>query len=104
MPDHTLNATFFTTLAENAIKHGIFPRGGGTVWIAARLLPDKLEVALADDGVGFTQEAGSGMGLANIAERLRLLYGGNAMVRLEANTPRGVRASVRPSRLAASCC
>lgn len=83
------------TLAENAIKHGIFPQGGGTVWIAAKLLPDQLEVALADDGVGFTQEAGSGLGLANIAERLRLLYGANAMVRLEANTPRGVLASVR---------
>ena len=68
------------TLAENAIKHGIFPRRGGTLWIAARLLPDNLEVALTDDGLGFIQEAGSGLGLANIAERLRLLYGSNAMV------------------------
>ena len=83
------------TLAENAVKHGIFPQGGGTVWIAAKRVCDRLEVDVADDGVGFTHEAGSGLGLVNVAERLRLLYGPEATVRLAANTPRGVKASVR---------
>jgi hypothetical protein len=91
---HQFPSLILATLAENAVRHGIFPREGGTIWIFARRLPGMIEVGLADDGVGFTEEAGSGLGLANVAERLRLLYGRGASVRLEANTPRGVRASV----------
>jgi histidine kinase len=99
---HPFPSLILATLAENAVKHGIFPQEGGTIRIFARRLPEMIEVGLADDGVGFTEEAGSGLGIANIAERLRLLYGAGASVRLEANAPRGVRASVRiPNRPAA---
>jgi len=83
------------TLAENAMKHGVFPRNQGVITITAATVGDMVEVAIADDGVGLSGEGGAGLGLANIAERLRLLHGPDAGLHLRANSPRGVRASVR---------
>jgi hypothetical protein len=88
------------TLAENAIKHGVFPQNGGTIVISARTMDDMVEVALIDDGVGLSGEGGGGLGLANIVERLRLLYGPRATLQLRQNAPRGVCAIVRIPRQA----
>ena len=68
------------TLVENAIKHGLEPKsGGGTVWIIARQVDDALAVTVADDGQGFNvQSSGTGIGLKNVRERLRLAYGNAA--------------------------
>jgi sensor histidine kinase YesM len=42
------------TLVENAIKHGLGPRGkGGTLTISARRDGDALVVGVGDDGWGF---------------------------------------------------
>ncbi len=82
------------TLAENAIKHGIFPRQGGEISIAASVKDGLLEVALTDDGVGLAGEMGRGLGLTNIAERLQLIYGPAARFRLLAQAPRGTCAVV----------
>ncbi len=87
------------TLAENAIKHGVFPQNGGVITLSARRDGDILEVAVSDDGAGLKSEGGGGMGLANIVERLRLLYGPTASLSLRPNAPRGVRAVIRiPAR------
>jgi len=83
------------TLAENAMKHGIFPQNGGMIEIRATRGEGVIDVALIDDGVGFSGEDGGGLGLANIVERLRLLYGERGELRLRANTPKGVSALVR---------
>jgi signal transduction histidine kinase len=55
---------------------------------------DKLKAEVADTGVGFTPGAGSGVGLANIRERLRLLYDGCASLAIEPNQPTGTRAVI----------
>ena len=83
------------TLAENAIKHGIFPQNGGSIQVLARRSDGSVEVSVVDDGAGLTGESGSGIGLANIVERLRLLYGSHGELRLRANHPKGVIATVR---------
>jgi LytS/YehU family sensor histidine kinase len=77
-------------LVENAIKHGVAARPGrGRVSLRARVEPLSrvVEVVVRDDGVGMDaptldavvrgapSDDGHGIGLANIAERLRLLYG-----------------------------
>lgn len=84
------------TLVENAIKHGLEPRtGGGTVWIRARRSDDVVAVTVADDGDGFnTKTSGTGIGLKNVRERLRLLYGANAALSVVANFPSGVAATL----------
>jgi signal transduction histidine kinase len=68
-------------LVENAIKHGLEPRPeGGRLTLAADLVHGKLVVSVVDTGVGFgkASTAGTGIGLANIRERLKLLYGKEA--------------------------
>ena len=83
------------TLVENAIKHGISPSPeGGTILI--RAIPDgnRLAVEVADTGMGFSGESGSGTGLANTRARLTALYGPTAVCRIASNEPRGVVASL----------
>jgi signal transduction histidine kinase len=84
------------TLVENAIKHGLEPvPGGGTVWILARESDGKLAVTVADDGRGFSEEGGgTGIGLRNVRERLRLAYADKASFQIVANFPRGVAATI----------
>lgn len=84
------------TLVENAIKHGLEPKpGGGTVWILARQVDTAVAVTVADDGRGFTAEGGgTGVGLRNVRERLRLAYGSAASFSIVANFPSGVAATI----------
>ncbi len=86
------------TLVENAIKHGLEPRtGGGTVWIRARRDDETgtVAVTVADDGDGFNaRTTGTGIGLKNVRERLRLLFGGAASLAVVANFPSGVAATI----------
>ncbi|HKX42519.1 MAG TPA: hypothetical protein VJO99_15280, partial [Burkholderiaceae bacterium] len=51
----------------------------------------KLAVTVADTGLGFGKAAtaGTGVGLANIRERLKLLYGNKASMTIGENTPSG---------------
>lgn len=84
------------TLVENAIKHGLEPKtGGGTIWILARAHENTVAVTVADDGRGFSAEsAGTGIGLRNVRERLRLAYGNSAHFSIVANFPNGVAATI----------
>lgn len=79
-------------LVENAIKHGLEPKAeGGQLSVRAEILHGKLAVTVADTGLGFGKAAtaGTGVGLANIRERLQLLYGGKASLTVAENTPSG---------------
>ena len=51
----------------------------------------KLAVTVADTGLGFGKAAtaGTGVGLANIRERIKLLYGDKASMTVADNTPSG---------------
>ncbi len=90
--------TMIATLVENAIKHGLEPkREGGTVAIQVRLVNEQVEVLIADNGLGLggAQTQGSGIGLANTRERLKMLYGDTGELVVEPNSPTGVRALLR---------
>lgn len=92
VPDFLGSAPFppmmLQTLIENAIKHGLEPKiEGGTVAVRAHVVDADLHVEVCDDGVGIDPHADDGVGLANIRERLALLYGGSAS--LDISTPPG---------------
>ncbi|QJR15873.1 sensor histidine kinase [Usitatibacter palustris] len=89
-------AMMLQTLVENAIKHGLEPiPGGGSVWIIARSRGNDASITVADDGRGFGGDsAGTGIGLRNIRERLRLAYGDAASFAITSNFPKGVAATI----------
>jgi len=67
------------TLVENAIKHGLEPKAeGGRLEISAEVVDGQLAVHVLDTGVGFVASAEAGVGLANVRERLKVLYNGRA--------------------------
>ena len=83
------------SLVENAIKHGVDPCCEcSTVVIRAEEQEGRLRVCVADTGEGVKPKEGGGLGLANIRERLKALYGGAAALVLEENAPHGVTAAI----------
>ena len=74
-------------LVENAVKHGITPKvGSGAVQIIIRKEHGELHIFVKDDGVGIPRDrisqvllpgvgSGNGVGLSNVHERLKSLFG-----------------------------
>jgi hypothetical protein len=101
VPDGLRSAAFppmmLQSLVENAIKHGLEPKPeGGSLRVKAEVIDGALVVSVRDSGLGFGAAAtqGTGVGLANIRERLQLLYGRDARLDITANVPSGTIATV----------
>ena len=78
-------------LVENAVKHGVEPKPGAVhVQIAVSAENAALTFRVTDDGAGFTQDAGSGIGIANVRERLVALFKDGAIVSVEPRASGGV--------------
>ncbi len=96
-------ALLIQPLVENAIHHGIEPRGaGGRVRISTALEEETLVIVIEDDGVGLGHgkgKPGSGIGLASIRERLAALYPGRHEFRMQVPEGGGARMILRlPAR------
>jgi signal transduction histidine kinase len=101
VPDGLLSAEFppmmLQSLVENAIKHGLEPKAeGGRLTLRAQIEHGRLALSVADTGLGFGQSAtgGTGVGLANIRERLALLYGAKASLDVADNPAGGTIATI----------
>ena len=83
-------------LVENAVRHGIEPKvGNGKVTLTARRQPGGLTLTVTDDGLGIQPSStGGGFGLANIRERLQLLFGPAARLDLKENNGLGLTAEL----------
>lgn len=83
------------TLVENAIKYGISRSAtGGEIAIVARREGESLRLQVTNPGELSTSvrerrsgAESTGLGLSNAAERLRLLFGDRARLRLQASSP-----------------
>jgi two-component system LytT family sensor kinase len=86
-------------LVENCVKHGLSRKvGGGTITIRAERNGGGAVIEVSDDGLGMTDERletafSDGIGLSNVNERLRVIYGARSALRL--STELGVGTSVR---------
>jgi len=99
VPDALLGLSFppmlLQPLVENAVRHGLEPKiEGGEILITASQDNHLLKVAVADTGMGFSSLNSSGVGLANVRERMGLLFGEKGRFIIEENHPCGVKAVI----------
>lgn len=83
-------------LVENALRHGIAQRtSAGALHVAARREHDDLVLVVRDDGPGLSNDASAeGVGLSNVRERLKTLYG-RATLELQTGEFGGTVATIR---------
>ncbi len=98
VPQGLRSATFppmmLQSLVENAVKHGLEPcPDATTLTVSAEINDGALRVRVADTGVGYdpinSATRGTGLGLANIRERLEMMYGQDARLDISSQQPRG---------------
>ncbi|WP_288841579.1 sensor histidine kinase [uncultured Deefgea sp.] len=85
-------------LVENALQHGIEPAiAGGVIEIEVEQIGTQLCLRVIDSGLGLNLNTPtkSGIGLANVRDRLMYLYGSQATLSVAGNTPCGVVAELR---------
>ena len=91
-------------LVENSIKHGISRKvGGGRITISSERTPGHTVIEVIDDGMGMTRsdpKQGTGIGLRNVDERLRVIYGANYHLRLSSTPGEGTCARIEIPELA----
>lgn len=86
-------------IIENAIRHGLNPRlEGGIIHIRSSRQNGRLELEVRDNGVGIPPLKlkdiyGQGIGISNVQERLRVLYG--AHFTMEISSPAEGGTSIR---------
>ncbi|MGD0989021.1 MAG: histidine kinase [Candidatus Sulfotelmatobacter sp.] len=97
-------AMLLQPLVENSIKHGLASKvEGGSIHLRSRLSNSKLIIEIEDDGIGMapTQllEAAharrSGIGMANVSERLEVLYGDTARMTIDSREGKGTLVRIR---------
>ena len=93
-------------LVENSIKHGLARKvGPGSITIRSYRENGRAIIEVEDDGMGFLadrldQPMSSGIGLANVRERLRVIYGATYQLKLSSEPGRGTRARIEVPELA----
>jgi two-component system LytT family sensor kinase len=93
-------------LVENSIKHGLSRKvGGGRITIKTLVRDSHTIIEVHDDGLGMTEERlehalGDGIGLSNVDERLRVIYGANYHLKLTSVPGEGTCASIEIPELA----
>jgi two-component system LytT family sensor kinase len=93
-------------LIENSIKHGLERKiGEGRITITTRLRDRHMVIEVHDDGLGMTEErlqkaVGEGIGLSNVNERLRVIYGAGCQLKLRSVPGEGTWASVELPEIA----
>jgi two-component system, LytTR family, sensor kinase len=93
--DHLVPSMILQPLVENAVKHGFASKvDAGSIHIRSRNAGHRLVIEVEDDGVGMaapgaSTSAGTGIGMLNVTERLQVVYGDAAEIKIESQPGRG---------------
>jgi two-component system LytT family sensor kinase len=92
-------------LVENSIKHGLSSKvEGGTIRIRARRSKSRLQLLVEDDGVGIPEARlatvfDQGIGIGNVSERLKVLFGNEYRMWIESQPGEGTRTQIEVPEL-----
>jgi two-component system LytT family sensor kinase len=95
-------------LVENSIRHGLARKlGPGTLVIRGWREHGRAIIEVEDDGVGFLMDGSdaprsTGIGLANVRERLHVIYGATCQLTLWSEPGAGARARIEVPELLAT--
>jgi len=82
-------------IVENCLKHGLAPKiGGGKIELRTTNHDGRLHIEIEDNGVGISEEKMphvyvEGIGLSNVRERLRVLYGADFLLDIQSRPGEG---------------
>jgi two-component system LytT family sensor kinase len=105
--DTVVPSMILQPLVENSIKHGISPKvGGGSITIRSRHDNGHTIVEVEDDGLGMSDEMlktalYGGIGLSNVNERLKVIYGSSCRLTLRSAIGRGTCATMEIPEMSA---
>ena len=98
-------AMLLQPLVENSIKHGLASKvEGGSIYLRSRRGTKAIIIEVEDDGVGMGAAqliekpnglGGTGIGMANVAERLKVLYGDTARMTIDSQDGKGTLVRLR---------
>jgi two-component system, LytTR family, sensor kinase len=102
--EHTLD-TFIPSMllqpiVENSLKHGLAPKlEGGRIYLRTSNSNGRLHIEIEDNGVGISEEKlphvyVEGIGLSNVRERLRVLYGADFNLDIDSREGQGTRIKI----------
>ncbi|MBI3682959.1 MAG: histidine kinase [Acidobacteria bacterium] len=95
-------------LVENSIKHGLSSKvEGGSIRIQSQTQGGRLLLVVQDDGVGITEDTlatlfEQGIGVSNVNERLRVLFGHDFRFSVLSNPNEGTRTEIEIPQLTAA--
>lgn len=95
--DALIPSMLLQPLVENSIKHGIQEKvDGGTIHIIGSHRDGRLRLEIRDDGMGIPEEKigwiyDDGVGLSNVKERIKMLYGEDSRFDVSSRYGEGTR-------------
>ncbi len=106
--DMVVPSMILQPLVENALRHGIAPKvEGGVITFRARHGNGRLMVEVCDDGVGMPEQRQSevyesGIGINNVRERLKVVYGQDFTMRIDSQSGKGTSIRIEMPELLTS--
>ena len=98
--DRLVPSMLLQPLIENSIKHGLSSKvEGGVIRVRSRLADGRLHILVEDDGVGIPESKlarlfDEGIGVSNVNERLKVLFGHNCRMWIDSRPDEGTRTGI----------